>query len=114
MGLHNRLSYETAGYAPDYITQDSLLRDSNDSLISCARGVSWLLKSTSCPFQDVMNALRKSCRSNFDQIVAQREVGFFMDVLENERFFKRDFSRRTAHYSRNGKAVCGICRARTA
>ena len=40
-----------------------------------------------------MNALRKSCRSNFDQVVAQREVDFFMDVLEHERFFKRDCSR---------------------
>ena len=42
-----------------------------------------------------MNSLRKSFRSNFYQVVAQREVGFFMDLLEHERFFKRDFSRRT-------------------
>src|SRR5258708_4958288 len=51
------------------------------------------VSSHACPFQDVLNSLRKSCRSNFDQVVAQREVGCFMDVLEHEQFFKRDFSR---------------------
>jgi hypothetical protein len=29
---------------------------------------------------------------NFEQVVAQRGVGFFMDFLENESFFKGDFS----------------------
>src|SRR5579863_9788181 len=47
----------------------------------------------SYPFHDAMDSLRKSFRGNFEQVVAQRSVGFFMDFLENERFFKGDFSR---------------------
>ena len=62
---------------------------------SVGKGVSWLIRSISCPFHDVMNSLRKSFRSNFYQVVAQRNVGLFMDLLENERLFKCDFSRRT-------------------
>src|SRR6266849_4666893 len=58
-------------------------------------GSQGVLKNLSCPCQDEMNALRKSGRRNFDQVVAQREVGCFVDALEHERFFKRDFSRRS-------------------
>ena len=35
MGVHRRLSYETVGYASDYITQGSLPRDSDDGISSC-------------------------------------------------------------------------------
>src|SRR6266568_876919 len=57
------------------------------------KGLSSFIKRLSPPFHDAMDSLRKSIRSNFYQAVAQRGVGFFMDFLENERFFKRDFSR---------------------
>src|SRR5215469_3205592 len=125
VSMMNDLSSETVGYEPDYITlsrpdrhkglrqgeffgkgparrgdrkapaRGSALLPTAPASTMIRYGVSWVLKNLSYPCQDVMNALRKSGRSNFDQVVAQREVGCFMDALEHERFFKRDFSRRS-------------------
>lgn len=39
-----------------------------------------------------MDTFRERMRRNFYQVIAERGIGFNMDFLENERFFKTNFS----------------------
>src|SRR5262245_38818298 len=44
------------------------------------------------PLHNALDPLRKGFGGHFYQVIAQRGVGFFMDLLEKERFFKGDLS----------------------